>query len=1153
MRPRFFQKRKGAALILTLIVVSMLTILVMAYFVTMRVEMQAAHAYADAQRAKMVAQGAVAHGISLLRENIPDPAPISDSAGTARALNWAVNPGRLTVFDNRGKVRHIDLHTGRAEVDPEQTRDPDVFSADLNEPLPGKAYPAIAMALDRNGRPDPGADIPPMRVKWVPMLRDPSEAPSEENPITGRYAFWMDDESAKINFNVALGKPSRSVVDPQHFWEQYDLGMMTPLFTQGRGDVEYNATSQDREWALGKLRSINLDVLMDHPNDLDRDGLLGHAWLRGFSRYPEAILDFVNLDERERLDWYHGNKFNLTFYSRGPEFNAFGRSRLFTTNIPLSLEAGPLYQLPFVYNGPGVPETDYQIEGVLHLHSLMGSLGFTHGINDGKEKGSVHAANLVNRAQFEMLKRYFGRRWPGYGNASFIDKYGEKECYQMALSLLTMARMATTTMASGGRGGSSDWALRSTSVIYSPYSKERPGATPERHYWQVELEKPDKDGETVIPMLPQVPGPHITEVRLMFRSERPRSGKHLPTERWIGLRYEVEYYMHGIGPVLFLNDFPAKVDYLSMEIQGGGDKMPAFYELGPPDPDAGKKRPDRNWNYNKTKKLPDPTPDDPEHLKTVVDRRSLGSLRLNAGSNVRIGPFENPSKDILNRKMVGSPWRYLGKQSRWLANPEDPKPVADDEPVIVDLAENPNLTIKVKWRLGMGIRQDGGRPRQMIPIGETTDDVLEATFDVNVASGEKEIVSWQINDPRLSWDRDQWIIDTEDEGTPGAINTIKGRELEPKEESSEKSKFRYIQRGGGNVRDPKKSRGRTFPVNRPDEYNSRSRISSKGYWSMLHTGIQNLKPWRTLDLGGGNSNVSDPPDWLLLDLLGATYPMQHDQWRINSTLPDEFSTISFMNSTAGQINLNSRIYPDSNAWFRPPERRKPLEAVFKHLRSQADLETLLDGIEDYQNSRFFGYVGELAEVGGYRRAQTDATQFEDEELLRNMAGCLTTKSNTFGMWGVAQVLKKAKGHDKWGEFEDGDSVRGEKRFYAVIERYLWPGKDGLPGNAHVNHQGIWDRLAQQEQDTAGWSGETTDTLYQLPGSPPMHKGGGTRLALDLKGTYPWYDGPQPVEMDKYVSHTLGKVKWTSSSLEDAYNPPQPVVKYRVVYFKYLDE
>lgn len=1107
---RLSRRKQGAALVLTLIVVSMLTILVMAYFVTMSVEMRAAHAYSDSQRAKMLAQGAVAHGISLLRENIPDPAPISDSAGTARALNWAVNPGRLAVFDARGGVEFTDLHTGRAEVDPDQTNDPDVHSVDLNEPLPGKQYPAIAMALDESGLPDPAADIPPMRIEWIPMLQNPAEEASAENPITGRYAFWMDDESARINFNVALGKPARSDSDPQFFWEQYDLGLMTPLFTSGRGDVEYNSGSKDREWALGKLRSINLDVLFEKPAHLDENGLLGHAWLRGFSRYPEAILDFVEMEEAERREWYHGNKFNLTFYSRAPEFNAFGRSRLFTTNIPLSLEAGPLYQLPFVYNGPGVPETDYQIEGVLHLHSLMGSLGFTHQMNDAAQ-GKVHAANIVNRAQFEMLKRYMTRRWPGYGGSSFVDKYGEKECYQMALTMLTMARMATTTMNTGGGGASSrDWAWRTTSVIYSPHNTERPGANPERHYWQIDLEVPDAQGRTRVPMLPEMPGPHITEVRLIMFPERVGRNRNQYRIRY---RYEVEYYQNDMGPVLRVNYFPTKVDYFDLEAKHAGSVV-ARHEFGPPEPGrAAESRADRNWNHGP----------------------SLGRFRTAVANSVRIG---SRGSGFPNRRIVSSPTLSIGGNERAVPN--------DGEEKIFDASKGEVVEVSVNWRLGMGVSPDARRPRQMIPLGETSEDVLDATFQIDLRGGDKEIVSWQINDPRLSWDRAQWVRGGE--GTPGQRNTS-----EPEDDATEKSKFRYFQRGPGRVKDPDKPRSRSFPLNRPDEYNSRSRISSKGYWSVLHTGIQNLVPWRSLELGSGQGNMNNPPDFLLLDLLGATYPMQHDQWRINSTLPDEFSTVSFMNSTAGQINLNSRIYPEENEFFQPPQRRKPLEAVFKHLRSDGDVDRLIRGIEDQQKNDFFRYIGELSLVDGYRRSDAEATRFENEELLRNMAGCLTTKSNTFGLWGVSQVVKKIGSNEEWGTFEDGDVVLGEKRFYAVIERYVWPGKDGVPGNGHLNAQGVWDRVADQQQETHNWSGNTTDTLYQLPGSPPMRKGGGNRLSLDLSGTYPWYDGPHQVEMDKYASRTLGKVKWSHSSLENAYNPPQPVIKYRVAYFRYLDE
>ena len=188
------------------------------------------------------------------------------------------------------------------------------------------------------------------------------------------------------------------------------MGMMTPLFTSGVGDVEFNENSKDREWALGRPRSVNLDVLFDDSSLLDKDALLAHAWLRGFARYPESILQFVDLPDNQKREWFTRSRYNLTFYSRSPEFNAFGKPRLFTTNIPLSLEAGPMYQMPFVYNGPEVEDPDFDISGVLHLNTLMGSMGFTDGVQNEDGRREL-AGNVVNRAQFEMLKRYMARKW----------------------------------------------------------------------------------------------------------------------------------------------------------------------------------------------------------------------------------------------------------------------------------------------------------------------------------------------------------------------------------------------------------------------------------------------------------------------------------------------------------------------------------------------------------------------------------------------------------------------------------------------------------------------------------------------------------------------------------------------------------------------
>ena len=448
---------------------------------------------------------------------------------------------------------------------------------------------------------------------------------------------------------------------------------------------------------------------------------------------------------------------------------------------------------------------------------------------------------------------------------------------------------------------------------------------------------------------------------------------------------------------------------------------------------------------------------------------------------------------------------------------------------------------------------DESYPLQMIPLGITDEDVLEAEIEIDMTNPVGHSVSWQINDPRLSSQKDQWVSDVQDDlsaGTPRALNEGVGQDdaNEPDEDSAEKSKFRYIQRGYNLINGQDIARG--------DEMDSHSRVLSKGFWSFVHTGVQSGVPWRTMALnadpiGYTSGTTSGPPDWVLMDLMGTTQPIQHDQRKINATLPDEFSTISYMHSTSGAINLNTKTYPDDSPYFKAPARTKPLEAVFKNLRDDADVESLLEEIQSYQDSELFRYAGDLALVDGYDSGA--ATEWEKETLLRNMISCLTTKSNTFGVWGAGQVVNKARGNEKWGEFEDGDTVRAEKRFFAIVERYIWPGKDGVPGNAHVDENGELDRISVQNQDIPLDDETIRDRLFQLPGSPPFVKGGVGRLHIDTKGTYPEYDGPQKVEMNHFASAALGQVVWNQSSLEEAYNPPQAVTKYRVVYFKYLDE
>ena len=1190
---------RGVALLTVLVVIALLTLLILSFLSITQSEHRESSGFAESQKAKMAAQSSLAHAIGTLRENIPDPAPIDTNAATASIKNWAINPGRLTLIDSDGSLEHIPLHSGAAENSPSATRDPNVHSFDLNEPIPGTEAPAISYAFDTKGNPDTNSDFPPMRVKWVNLLSDPSKEATKSNPIISRHAFWIDDESGKLNYNTAVGKPSREDDDTE-FYKQYELGMMPPLFRPGNGSGNVGTIESNRKWGLGSPRSVNLEVLFDSPSDIDLRSLVENNYYRGFSRHPEGILEHLTLSDKKKSDWLQGNRYQLTFFSKSPEFNAFGKPRLMLSNIPLSLEGGPNYQLPFVYNGPGAPDTLQEMKGVLHLSALLGSMGFTGDIYDGQKLGKVDAGNIVNRAQLEMLLRYFRREFPGY-DASFVDKYGEEECAQMALGMLLMARIATTTMRENVselpkhiknnpranlsaellKGFSADYALRTTSVAYSPHDKERQHHNPERHYWRFQpgsgndpghfLAREEDSDDFTIPMIPQTPGPHITEVRLVFRSfparEKPKPlpelqvykdypiarGKVIPGKKWLGFRFEVEYYAHPLAPKVRLNNFPYRTDYLRLDLSGGSSFV---QELGPPNPESASKRADRNWTYNKYRR--DGKYDREGNLlynkngrrrsRRITDRKSLGSLTANP--RVVIYPEERLLKKPVqrNRILVNGPWQLIGKERRWLGNITDRKASNNDLPKMFDAVST--IEVDVKFRGGLSVSPGGGRPRQMIPMGEEVTDVLEGKTSIQMNSSETPSLSWQIEDPRLSSHRDQWWYEEQPDstaGTPGEPNqnANKADQFEPDHDSPEKSKFRYFQRGFGRVAG--------LDVRRFDEYDSRSRISSKGYWSMLHTGIQNQKPWRTLSLSAQEDGEPGPPDWLLMDLLGNSFPMQRGQWKKNSTLPDEFSTISYMHATTGAINLNTKPYPDGTPYFSAPQRREPLKGVFKHLRSDGAIDDLLDSIESYQTDNHFSYVGELSELDGYLKDTEEKSEFKNEDLLRNMIGCLTTKSNTFGVWGVGQTVRKTRGNTKWDQFEDGDRVDGERRYFAIVERYIWPGIDGVPGNAHLSSSGHWDRTASPKADIP-IDGSQTDRLFQLPGSPPLRKqGNSNRLVLYHNGTYPEFDGPQEVEMDIYASKALGKVVWKESPLEEAYNPPQPVIKYRVIYFRHLDE
>ena len=302
---------------------------------------------------------------------------------------------------------------------------------------------------------------------------------------------------------------------------------------------------------------------------------------------------------------------------------------------------------------------------------------------------------------------------------------------------------------------------------------------------------------------------------------------------------------------------------------------------------------------------------------------------------------------------------------------------------------------------------------------------------------------------------------------------------------------------------------------RPSHVNNR--MPSIGLLSCLSTGIQTGIAWRTLRL---QPTADDPPDWLLLDLFAV--PFNRATFISGKTYIDPSSQLlTSMNSTAGKINVNATIFPSS---FGLPSNARdvPLRALLHNMYrpqvaaatvSQPDETALFNNVVTYLNGKpthTFDYAGEICQVPGF--ADTGNYEWEKETLIRDLASLITTRSNSFSVFGVVQTVKKNPANNNasnQGIFETraagataDDTVTGEKRFRAIVERYVWPGVDATAGNA---------------QTTAGSYSKLGATAYV----------GSTTNAVDASDP-------------------------SLSTFFQAYNPSAAVMKYRIVYFEYLN-
>ncbi len=192
---------RGVALILTLAILTLVTLLLIAFVTSMRVENAASKNFNELIKARELAQAGVDEAVGTIRAFTP---PVTPSGPGFTGTNYVTAPGVIYAYSQKFQTSTHWTNVALFTSDPlnpngsaSLTNDGNEVDLNANNVITGVSPPSpYPQTYPTNGV------IPHLWVGWSNVVATVNGGPQ----LVGRYAYWVDDESAKVNLNVASSR-----------------------------------------------------------------------------------------------------------------------------------------------------------------------------------------------------------------------------------------------------------------------------------------------------------------------------------------------------------------------------------------------------------------------------------------------------------------------------------------------------------------------------------------------------------------------------------------------------------------------------------------------------------------------------------------------------------------------------------------------------------------------------------------------------------------------------------------------------------------------------------------------------------------------------------------------------------------------------------